>query len=185
MKRRVHLFATAFIGIAIILVSMPADAEFYKYKDQNGVMRFTDNLSEVPVEQRPEVESYAEPEDFLTPERKRQRNKTTSGQQTPSVKRETPPQPDAEAKAETREQRAVRLKEQKATLEAEYNDIIETQKSLAEQRKTLQSPASYQTYNKHQKRLKARAGAYEKRRQQFEEKVKAYHQSLETSPPAE
>jgi membrane-associated HD superfamily phosphohydrolase len=35
-------------------------AEFYKYKDSTGVLRFTDNLSEVPENQRKSVDKYKE-----------------------------------------------------------------------------------------------------------------------------
>jgi len=44
----------------ILFVSSISFAEFYKYKDLNGVLRFTDNLSEVPEEQRPKADIYKE-----------------------------------------------------------------------------------------------------------------------------
>lgn len=38
-----------------LLIPVAAFGEFYRYKDENGTMRFTDNLLEVPVDQRPKI----------------------------------------------------------------------------------------------------------------------------------
>jgi predicted transcriptional regulator len=46
--------------VLIIIVSSICFAEFYKYKDSNGVLRFTDNLAEVPEGQRPKADIYKE-----------------------------------------------------------------------------------------------------------------------------
>jgi chromosome segregation ATPase len=44
----------------LLTVSTTSFADFYKYKDSNGVLRFTDNLSEVPESQRPKADIYKE-----------------------------------------------------------------------------------------------------------------------------
>jgi len=44
----------------ILFISSICVAEFYKYKDVNGVLRFTDNLAEVPEGQRPKADIYKE-----------------------------------------------------------------------------------------------------------------------------
>lgn len=36
----------------------PAFGEYYQYRDENGVLRFTDDISTVPPEQRPEVTTH-------------------------------------------------------------------------------------------------------------------------------
>jgi len=46
--------------VLILLVSSLCFAEFYKYKDSNGYLRFTDNLAEVPEDQRPKADTYKE-----------------------------------------------------------------------------------------------------------------------------
>ena len=43
---------------------LPSFAEFYQYTDQSGVLRFTDDLTLVPEDQRPKVKKYVEPDDF-------------------------------------------------------------------------------------------------------------------------
>lgn len=50
------------ILIALLFSTVGAFAEFYKYIDKEGNILFTDNLSEVPENQRPGVIEYGEPE---------------------------------------------------------------------------------------------------------------------------
>jgi len=50
---------TAYI-VLILFLSTICFAEFYKYKDSNGYLRFTDNLAEVPEDQRPKADKYKE-----------------------------------------------------------------------------------------------------------------------------
>ena len=50
------------ILLSIILSHVPASAEYYKYTDREGNVRFTDDLSKVPESQRSNVKSYEESE---------------------------------------------------------------------------------------------------------------------------
>ena len=36
----------------------PAYGEYYQYRDENGVLRFTDDLASVPPDQRPDVKTH-------------------------------------------------------------------------------------------------------------------------------
>lgn len=49
------LFLTVFM-----LFTSSAFAEFYKYTDESGAVRFTDNLADVPEEQRQKIPGYKE-----------------------------------------------------------------------------------------------------------------------------
>lgn len=178
-----------YISLAIVFLFLAGAptvsfGEFYKYKDPNGVVRFTDNLAEVPPDQRPKVESYSEPEDFLTPAQKRQRESASSAQGKAPEKRPIS-EAEAAAEAETPEQQAARLREEKSRLEREYNEIMEAQNDLTARKKTLKSPASYRNFNKEQKRLRQRAEAYEKKREAFEQRVEAYNNTVSFPQPVE
>ena len=57
--KHTQLFIIICCGL-LLTVSSICFAEFYKYKDSNGVLRFTDNLAEVPENQRPKADIYKE-----------------------------------------------------------------------------------------------------------------------------
>ena len=42
----------------VVLWSAPGFCEYYQYKDQNGVLRYTDDLASVPPDQRPDVKTH-------------------------------------------------------------------------------------------------------------------------------
>ena len=54
MRSIVVLFAMVFF------FSMLANAQIYRYTDEEGVVRFTDDLAQVPPDQRPKTEQYEE-----------------------------------------------------------------------------------------------------------------------------
>lgn len=66
-------FFAAVIGCAFLfcLTAVPR-AEFYKYTDQEGTVYFVDDISQVPDEYRPRIETYREQYDHL-PEQDRER----------------------------------------------------------------------------------------------------------------
>ncbi|UCG79642.1 MAG: DUF4124 domain-containing protein, partial [Desulfobacterales bacterium] len=43
-----------------LVIPRECGSEVYKYTDKDGIIHFTDDLTEVPVEQRTEVEAYQE-----------------------------------------------------------------------------------------------------------------------------
>ena len=48
------------VCILFVLFSASAAAQFYKYVDEEGNTRFTDDINLVPVDQRKNIESYTE-----------------------------------------------------------------------------------------------------------------------------
>lgn len=160
----------------LLLMPNPSFPEFYKYRDKSGATRFTDDLTKVPVDQRPEVQNYSEPEDFLPPVQKRRQNTKTEGKSAGNPE---------ESLRESPEQWATRLKERKGVLEEEYEKIVQAQKALTSERSTLNTPASYLDYNKKRARLQDRAKVYEKERKSFEEEVKTYNEWIGSRQPIE
>ena len=51
-------FLLFIVIIFLVSIGSNAGAEFYKYKDENGTIIFTDDYSQVPVDQRANAEKY-------------------------------------------------------------------------------------------------------------------------------
>jgi hypothetical protein len=124
-------------------------AEIYKYRDANGVLRFTDNLAEVPPSQRPNVQSYQE-------------IKTTT-----IAAEETAAEPIADLK-NIEEQ----LLRDKAVLDEEYTQLTELRDSL-EAASTPKTPEEIAVYEKQVADYNERLKAYEAKQQVFREKAAA------------
>ena len=48
------------ICLVIIFMSTPVLGEFYRYVDESGHVKYTDDLGQVPEEQRPTAKTYME-----------------------------------------------------------------------------------------------------------------------------
>jgi len=48
------------IPMILLAFSVPASGQFYKYTDEDGVVRFTDDLSKIPKDQREDIPAYWE-----------------------------------------------------------------------------------------------------------------------------
>jgi hypothetical protein len=71
LLRRIAMGAVAGFALLVYFTGIPR-AEFYKYTDKDGHVFFVDDLSQVPDEYRPRIETYRERFDGL-PEPDRQR----------------------------------------------------------------------------------------------------------------
>ena len=147
-------------AILLILLALPvlASAEIYKYRDQNGVLRFTDNLAEVPPAQREAVEQYQEI-----------RTTAEAVEQTPAPVSEK----DAVQDARSVEKE---LTHEKEALDHEYSQLMEMRKSIegAPQPGTSEE---MDAHNKEAQDYNIRLKIYEVKLKAFREKLEAYHNS--------
>lgn len=153
-----------FKTIAIVLIGLLlpglAAAEFYKYRDASGALRFTDNLNEVPPAQRPEVVTYEE-----------SRPPAPAGL---GPAADVPAVPDRTTELKARE---AALMTEKEALDQEYQSLMEANRVFEEQKKDLieKDPAGYQ---QRARELNARIEAYDAKRKMFQEKASAFGEDL-------
>ncbi len=139
-----------------------ASAEFYKYRDKNGVLHFTDNLGEVPADQRSKIKRYQEtPAVKPNPKKKHssRRKADRSGSIRPaSNKNLTPSQ---------------RLIQEKDLLEQSYKSLMNEKMALANQFQQLQTPAEVDRHLKLVADLNRRIAKFEKRRYKYQQSAGA------------
>jgi len=162
------LFRSVLIVVIIIGLSTPAIAEFYQYTDESGVLRFTDDLAQVPEDQRPKVKKYLEPDDSLTPEQRAQ--KALDARQEPA----------AEEKVESLGNRYLaefdRLDKKKAGLDQRYNELAKEKNGLTKVKEEISSETELKAYNEKIVSLNKRITAFEKEREAFSKEVDAFNE---------
>ena len=146
------------ITMLLVLMILPAlvSAEIYKYRDQNGVLRFTDNLAEVPVAQRENIEQYQE-------------IKTTADttEQAPA----NTPEKEAVQDARAAEKE---LTDEKGALDNEYSQLMEMRNSI----EAAPQPGTPEEIAAHKKKIQnynIQLNIYEVKLKGFREKLEAYH----------
>jgi len=147
------------VTLFLILLALPmlVSAEIYKYRDQNGVLRFTDNLTEVPIAQRKNIDHYTE------------------------VK--TAPIADGQSTANeeaVRDPKVVEkeLTDEKGLLDNEYSQLMEMRNSL----EAVAQPSTPEEIAAHEQKVKdynAKLKIYEVKQKAFREKVAEYQKAAE------
>ncbi len=159
-------YASIVIALTLMLVPFISSAEFYKYKDESGVLRFTDDLTEIPKDQRPKMDAYSEPDDFVTPEQKQQKIDAKKAQKA------------AEAAKVVKDKDAMRLKldNTKIALDKEYEELKKTKQDLIDARAdAIKSAADTKAHQEKVLQFNTRVEDLEKRRQAFAKEVDAFN----------
>jgi hypothetical protein len=149
--RQHHRILILFLGL--MLIPGLCFAEFYKYRDANGVLRFTDNLAEVPENQRQNIQEYQE---AVTPE-------ATGG---PVEKVQTL---DLNARAD-------QLNAERDLLAKEYAELEKERENLDKTTRDPQNDADFEAYKTQVDSYNNRIKAYEEKRKLFQTKVDAFNE---------
>ncbi len=193
MKGITMVVMAAAVGL---LCSQPALAEYYRYTDSKGVVRYTDNLSEVPPSQRGQVSRYKDASDSLTPE---QKQKQADEKKKAAEAKKKPGKKDSAAKADTsgtagadagktpdvsRDTQAylealAALDKRREALDAEYKALQAEAQQLEEEKRSAKRPQATRSLNQRIQDVNERIAAYEKKRQDYEKDRAA----LEASRP--
>ena len=155
--------------LLVLVFSSPVLAEFYKYRDGDGVLRFTDNLAEVPVDQRPEAKSYKEADDYLTPYQKKERAEKARREAKAAAKKE---KQDA---FEIGQKQRMDLNKTRMALDEEYGVLMRDRKAIRKENEQATSPEQRVAYKKKVNELNKRIIEYEGRRKQYEESIKEFN----------
>jgi len=169
--------------IVLILIALSgfASAEFYRYVDQEGKTHYTDDIANIPADQRSHVSEH---EDVSRGSNLKQETEKTAleqgdGEDTlrePEVMRLQREPAVGEDETKTVEQR---LKETGTALEQEYQALMEERKQLDEAAKRPLTPAIREKLVEKIRDFNSRSKDYKKRRTAFDQDVEAYNAGIE------
>ena len=162
----------------LLFMAMPASAEYYQYKDSQGNNRFTDDVANIPEDQRPDIKTFesvqSEPQQDITGEEAVREedaadNKEGADGTGTDMDRENPSTVGADGKNvdelnATREE----LRKTLAGLEAERTAIGPPPSNNAK-------PDIKADYNAKVSELNRKIVMYQERTKEFDEQVKAYN----------
>jgi hypothetical protein len=145
-------FRILLIAFFLLSTAVSSSAEIYKYRDANGVLRFTNNLHEVPIDQREKVDSMHEIETKTEPEKDPAKT----------------PESDMDMEAEA-------LNSEKELLDNEYAKLEEDRKLLVEMSEKEKNAEEDAAFREQIESFNARIKAYDEKLKVFEEKVGQYN----------
>lgn len=161
---------TAFM--LFFLAWQPASAEFYRYVDKHGNVLYTDDLSNIPADQREAAKPFEEYSSAA---------KTPTASpvpQEPASDQQTPPSNDANLEWQ-------KLNEEREKLDKEYIDLKQQREALDEAKAKAVTPEQRKRYNEQIVKYNTRASALQEKYDAHDAKVKAFNESAKAKPPAE
>ncbi|MCD6271804.1 MAG: hypothetical protein J7K30_02900 [Deltaproteobacteria bacterium] len=157
------------ILIALLFSTVGAFAEFYKYIDKEGNILFTDNLSEVPQNQRPGVIEYGEPE-----------KKIESSKESGYAEESAEVQPEEDGPLDnTSNDPAANFNNRKNALEQEYILLKKENAELANTKKNLETKAQVESYNKKVLLMNEKIENYKKNKAELNSGIEEYNKSIQ------
>ena len=132
-------FGRWLISLSLLLFSMSASAEYYRYIGKDGNVHYTDDLTNVPENQRTDIQEYTgfqgDPDDQQKDEQKDEQ---------PIEKEQVKNKPDINDFSEIKK----RLDQEKEKLDEEYRALMEEKKEIAKDKNKYRSKSRAKKYNK-------------------------------------
>ncbi|MBW2604061.1 MAG: DUF4124 domain-containing protein [Deltaproteobacteria bacterium] len=166
-------FGRWLISLSLLLFSMSASAEYYRYIDKDGNVHYTDDLTNVPENQRTDIHEYT---GFQGDPYDQQKDEQTAEKPQPLFEKEqVKNQPDTNDFSEIKK----RLDKEKEQLGEEYRALMEEKKEIAKNK--YRSKSRVKKYNKVILKFNEKIEDYERRKKLFNEEVEKYNKRVEKS----
>lgn len=173
-QRILFILPAGLLLVVSLLAPSAPWAEFYRYTGKDGAIHFTDDLNEVPPDQRGEVEAFTE----------------TQSPQPPEVIKKDPATKAADqAKAAVLflEEKRNTLVTRQEKLKSEYERLMKVRAEIESLRQTADTPEKQRVLETKVTALKAEVSEYETQAKALDEEVKAFNQAVKagSSPQAQ
>ncbi|MCU0590067.1 MAG: DUF4124 domain-containing protein [Desulfobacterales bacterium] len=159
-----------------LAVAAPASAQFYKFMDQQGNIRFTDDINQVPENQRSKARSYAAAQP-TTPaatvpengEEKRaaDRDPADGSSADPGMAASVEEQPIDAARSH--------LENLKKQVDADYQALSREKDALSKEKEAPKTREQVVDYNKRVEVFNQKAASYEARSNDLRKQVETYN----------
>ena len=163
------------ILISIVLFSMSASAEYYRYVDKDGNVHYTDDLTNVPENQRTDINEYTGFQDGSNDQEKDEQKEETP--QPLLEKEQVKNKPDMDKFFEIKKQ----LDQKKEKLDEEYKALMEEKKDIEKNKNKYRSKSQAKKYNKTILEFNEKIADYERRKKLFNEEVENYNSRVAES----
>lgn len=155
-------------------------ADIYKYRDAQGVIRYTYDLAEVPEDQRPQVKTFEESsvKEGSTPT-SQESNASVGASPDSAMDNDTAPPPIVDEKT------IEELNEKKKELDQEFSELMEQKYKLVKEKEKLSNSlagrdsAAVAEFDKKVKELNQKIADYEKRQKAFQKEADEVNKAIE------
>jgi predicted RNase H-like nuclease (RuvC/YqgF family) len=155
---------TWLIAPLIICLCTPSAAEFYKYTDKGGTVRFTDDLSKVPEDQRPDATRYDESVSTPSP--------PIPGNKVDNKQRSVEPETEKDNSLETQSRK---IREKLDALEKEYQTLMKEKNSLEAEAKNAKTVEETVEFNRKISNLNQKVSQYSEKRKALSAEIEAFN----------
>ena len=157
------------------MFSVSAAAEFYKYVDEEGNVRFTDDINQVPEAQRAKIRSYIE--SVSQDPAEQDVNQENQSEQAATDQQTNFPDLSDDA-SESLEDAKKRIDALKNEIDQEYAALLKEKEQLAKEKEKVKTREQIIEFNKKVDSLNKRVTAYEKKGKDYQAQVDAYNQRI-------
>ena len=163
------------IAVTLLLVAIltgPAIAEIYKYVDETGNLRFTDDITQIPADQRKKMDTYKEIVTDPDAVKAAQQERAAAYEQ---LQQDQEAANDA-AQAADLEARAAKLKKTQAALKHEAEKLAKEREALGPQPSNAASASRLRVYNKNVDDYNQKLRAHQAKTQSLENELKTLNE---------
>jgi len=154
---------------------MSASAEYYRYVDKDGNVHYTDDLTNVPEDQRTDINEYTGFQDGSNDQEKDEQKEETP---LPLLEKEqVNKKPDMDKFSEIKKQ----LDQKKEKLDEEYRALMEEKKDIEKNKNKYRSKSQAKKYNQAILEFNGKIEDYETRKNLLNKEVEEYNERIEKS----